>query len=259
MPYYRRRGTRSTYRKRPYRRTYRRKTTTKRYVRKVVQRNLEMKKKMYLPNAVGQAPFSNGLQSVDLTQWISYGSGTHLTALVSGITNGTSDSTRIGDKIRLRGVHIDFNVYLQAGSTTYPVFSNTRVILFSPKKSLWQGGTQVSTVAGFCSKFFVNYSADSNMWCAPINTELYRVYYDKRKFFKFTPTISQAQGVSYSSPSIRRFRKFIKFNRPITWGKDAYVCDRDVFLMIISDDAEGATSGGTYVQNGIVSVYYNDG
>lgn len=237
--------------------TRKRRTTVRKLYKMVRRQRPEMKRVRFAHTALGQNPFSPSLSQVNFASPVSYDNGTKIAALCSSIPQGVGDSNRVGSKITLRGVHIDLIGQIKDGLTSFNTYQQLRLLLISPKRHgpLLGGAPDAQT---FSQRLFTNVSGELQ-WAAPVDTDNFRVLYDKRVYLTWKPTVSAAQNLSYSAPSVRRFRKFVRFNKTIQWPiGSSILAQNDVYLVAISDDGESANTGSPGFVAGFVNIYYTD-
>lgn len=230
MRYGRRRRS-SGRRPRPYRKTYRKKTIA-RVAKSVFNRYVETKEVRYTHSNVGSVNFST----------ISYGSGAVIAGLFGAISQGTGQSTRVGNKVTARGIRVYFP--LSAADTT----NNLRFIVVSAK-----GGTpiQPSLTASFVSLVLSQASSGTTQWSAPVDTNRFRVHYDKTFFLTFDPVDGSGTSVK---PRIKFMKFFIKCHRTIFWDDGGNI-NNDYYMIGISDSGTIPNPGAI---GGFVNVYYKD-
>lgn len=236
MPYRKRR----TYRKK---RMYRRKGKSgyiKKIVAKAINKNVEMKMRIYQYNSVGVGITGSGVGDFSS---ISYGSASIAAGLCAGIANGTGEGQRIGNSIKLKGFQI--NWALQPGDNTNYV----RILLLAPKKQV-----DLSSVANFTQQALSNQGSSGTQWLQPVDTDVHKVLMDKRIWFQFRPV----DGSTATSVAQARFvKKFIKFNKKIVWQLSAPTVPlREIYLLALSDSAAVANPGAVA---GFVKIWYQDG
>lgn len=217
-------------------------------IRKVAQEvfnnSTETKEKRYDYTAVGIDPVGGGALSYAS---VSFGTGTIIAQLCRGITQGTSDSTRIGDQITLKGVYINMPVQCASGTEA----NYFRMALIRPK-----GQYTNTSVSALAQQIFMGTASSSTQWASPIDTDYFHIYWDKKVFIK--PTDITAVG----SPSNMFFTKFIKFGNKykkglkIQWDQQNAQPARDLFLVAISDSSLVSHPGAIA---GFVRLYFKDG
>lgn len=230
------------YRKRKFRRRRRRGGNVKMIksiAQKVVNRNVEMKEIIYQYNAVGISPISGS--SVSFAS-VGYDASTIITQLGRGITQGTGDNNRIGNRIKVTGVYVDF--YCSCASTTEQ--NIMRMALISPK-----GQYSPTSVSSLALQIFSNVTTGSTECMQPIDQDIFQVYWNKMKFMKPYGTFD-ANYLNYY-----RYRKFIKFpkGKTLQWNQGNSQPSNDLFLVAISDSAIVSNPG---VLSGYVKVFYRD-
>lgn len=169
---------------------------------------------------------------------VSYGSGTTMSLLCAGVAQGTGEGQRVGNSIRLIGIKIDFAV-------TNAESNNIRMFLVKPKAAVPAVG------ATLIANILSNTSSSTTQWLAPIDTDAYYVYYDKRRFLKPQPL----DGNSSSTTSqIAYFRYFQKCRSIMQWNKVGQLLN-DYILGCISDSVALPHPGAIA---GYVRLYYTD-
>lgn len=211
----------------------------KRYVKRALSRNVEMKLRQYTYSAVGLNTAGGAAVNFGAFQ---YGSGSSVAGLCAGVANGTGEGQRIGNSIILKGAYVNFA--LQPGDNT----NYMRILLVTPKKA-----ADLSSTSAFVQQLLSNTASSGTQWLAPVDTDVFKVYFDKRFWAKFSPVDG---STATSVPQARFIRKFVKFNKKIRWQLSAPVLPtNDVFLVAISDSAIGADPGAVA---GSVKIWYQD-
>lgn len=229
--------------KRQIRKRYGRRRTglIKRVVKQQLNKAIEMKQRIYQHNAVGASV--TGGAAVDFSAF-SYGNGTIVAALSAGVANGTGEGQRVGNRITLKGCLV--NLAFQPGDS----YNNFRILLVTPKKTYDKTG-----VTGFTQQLLSNQGSSATQWLQPVDTDVFKVYWDKRYTLRYVPKDGNSANVL---PQNRFLRKFIKLNKPIKWELSAPVSPTtDIFLVAISDSTVGlGTDPGTIA--GHVKIWYQD-
>lgn len=190
----------------------------------------EVKEITYQYNALPQASFAS----------VSYGSGAAMSGLGVGITQGTSDSQRVGNSVRLIGIQLDFAVQ---GAD---IFNNFRLMLVKHK-------TRTTAVgATLISQILSGASSSGTQWLQPIDTDSYYVYYDKRAFLKVVD--SGLPSPNEAVRPIRYFRKFFKTRSILQWDKSGNLIN-DYIIAAISDSVAAEHPGAIA---GFVKLFYTD-
>lgn len=234
------------YRKRSYRKKYTRKgkrAPIKRIVRRELNRAIEMKIRQYAYSSVGISPVSGSAQSFNS---VSYGSDSIVTGLCAGIANGTGEGQRIGNKITVKGCQI--NLACQSGDFT----NYFRLLLVSPRKQ-----ATFTSVAAFIQQLFSNQASSSTQWLQPVDTDVYKVYYDKRVNLRYLAT-GGTGGVTDPAAvaSVKFFKKFIKFRKPIKWELSAPATPTNDLLLVAISDSAAVTNPGMVA--GFVKLWFQD-
>lgn len=215
----------------------------KRYVRAALRKNIEMKFRQYQWDAVGREPISNGIPGFGS---VSYGGSSIFTSLDGGIDNGTGEGQRIGNRITIKGFQI--NMAVQTGDYT----NYFRMLLVSPKKQY-----DKSSAANFIQELFSNKASNSYQWLQPVDTEVYKVYWDKKVDFRYLAT-GGTGGVTDPAavPGTKFFKKFVKLNKKCQWTvANGYFSTSPLFLVAISDSGAVTNPGAVA---GFVKVWYTD-
>jgi len=216
-------------------RRFRKGSTTKRFARiakSVFNRSVETKEARYTYSSVGGINFSS----------VSYGSAAVVAGLFGAIAQGTGQAQRVGNSIYARGVRIYFPV--QAGDN----INNLRFICVSPKQG---APIQPTNAQVFIQGVLSNGSIGATQWTYPVDTNRWRVHFDRTFFLNFMPV----DGSTSTSVARTRFLKaFVKVNRKIFWD-DAGNINNDVYLIAISDSAAVPNPG---VIGGFVNTYFKD-
>lgn len=230
-------------RKRMFRKS-RKGIATKSYVRKIIRANIELKRLNMsgTGSAIGRTITNSG--AGDFTS-VSYGSTAVAAGLCASILSGTGAGARIGLKIRLKGVYV--NLAIQPGDDTNYI----RFLLVSPKP----GANKIdySSTSAFVQQCLSDYGSAASQVIAPVDTDLFKVHFDKKYYMRFVPK----DGNSGTTLASNRFlKKFIRFNRTIWWDEsNSGLPTSDVFLVATSDSA-AVGNPGTQMAN--VDVFYTD-
>lgn len=214
--------------------------TMARVAQKVVNKNIEQKEKKYDFTSVGIDPVSGS--SVSLGS-VSYGGSSIISGLCRGITTGTGEGSRVGHEITLRGVYIWLAVQCASGTET----NNFRLSVIRPK-----GQISTSSVAALAQQIFSNAGSTATQWLNPIDTDIFKIYYDKAVFIK----PSDISGVGNASQ--RFYKTFIKFGKKgltMKWNEADSQPFRDLYVVAISDSAALAHPGAIA---GFIRLYYKD-
>lgn len=205
---------------------------------KVVNKKIELKDKRYTYDAVGIEPIGGSASNFSS---ISYGGSAITAALCRGVTNGTNDGERIGHSIMLKGVYINFAVQ------NADQYNNIRFIVMRP-----DGREPQTSVTSWVQSIFSGATSSGTQWLQPVDTDYYKVYYDKTLALR-----SQDLDGSSSVVQTRMIKKFIKFPRGIKmeWDEQNSRPNRDVYIVAISDSVAVAHPG---VVAGFVRIYYTD-
>lgn len=233
----------SSHRKRVKRRRKTPKKITVRAVRKIAQkvvnRQIEVKEKIYQSISIGIGPVSGAGVSFAST---SYDSSASVAQLCRGITNGTGEGERIGHKIKLLGVYI--RATMSCASTTEP--SNYRLMLVRPK-----GTYSTTSLSSFMLQLTSNVTTGSTQYIQPIDTDIWQVIWDKTWFMKPFSTFDANYLQNYN------IKKFFKFGRGLDmqWSEANSQPMKDLFLVAVSDSLLAPNPGWLAGQ---VKLYYTD-
>lgn len=225
--YVRRRGRRSNYR------------TMSRIAQRVVNKNIEMKEIIYPYTAVGIDPITGTAPSFTS---VGYNSSSVIAQLCRGILQGTADNQRIGNKITLKGVYLNF--MCTCASATEP--NVLRFMIVRPK-----GQYSNTSTSALAFQILSSQTTGSTECLQPIDTDAFTVYADITKFMKPFATYD-ANYLQYY-----KIKKFIKFPKGLSmqWSQANSQPDRDLFLMAISDSGILPNAGAVL---GFVKLYYKD-
>lgn len=206
-------------------------TSVKRLTRMVKSMRPEVKEKVYQYTDVNGTSYNN----------ISYGSSTPNSLLCGGISQGVADGQRIGDKIKLIGIKVHF-AFTHANADLY---NNIRWLLIRPK-------TDRNSVGGTLTQnIFSGAASGGTQWCSPVDTDRYRVLYDKSYNLYNRP--NDGSTTTTIQPT-RFFKKFFKVRANMQWDAEGNLT-RDYILLAISDSAASPHPG---VVAGHVKLYYVD-
>lgn len=204
----------------------------RRIARSAVFRSMETKEARYSYSNVGSSNFSS----------ISYGAAAVVAGCFGAIAQGVGQANRIGNAIWARGVRIYFPV--QPGDN----INNLRFICVSAKSGT---PTQPSSTALFVQNLLSNGGSASTQWTFPVDTNRFRVHFDKTFYLKFNAVDG---STATSVPTTRFLKKFVKFNRKLFWD-DAGIINNDLYLVAISDSSAVPHPG---VIGGFVNCYFKD-
>lgn len=219
-----------------------RKKTKKRYGRKRVRSiakisrmvksmRPEVKEKTYSYDNINGTNFNS----------ISYGAGTTMGLLASGITQGTGDGQRVGNRIKVIGIKL----YLAFQNASADNYNNLRFILLRPKTD------KLSVGATLIQNIMSGTASGGTQWAAPIDTDRYKAYVDKMYNLYNRP----ADGSTTTTIQPTRFlKKFVKVRANMQWDEEGNLT-KDFILVGISDSAAIAHPGCVA---GHVKVYYTD-
>lgn len=195
----------------------------------------EVKEKVYQFNSIGPA-------SVSLAS-VGFGSSAIAPVLCNGITQGTGDSNRIGNNIRLIGIKFQFAV--QPGDNT----NYFRLLILRPKNEIYNFPTGGSTLV---QNILSGTASSATQWLAPVDTDRYQVFYDKRAYLDYGAVDG---STSTTVPKrIKFFERFIKLNTSVQWDFEGNIM-RDFLLLAISDSTIAPNPG---VVAGYLKLYYTD-
>lgn len=168
-------------------------------------------------------PTSMGINSVG------YGSSAQaLQVCRTFITQGTNDTDRIGNELYLKSLVFRFTA--EPGDT----YNNLRLLFVMSKGDV----PASATVAQLIADIFGGATSSATQWDSLINTEKYRVLYDKSVFLEKFPTDGNSSSVH---PRAKYLTGKIKINQKIRWmydGESTLVLPfRDIICVAISDSA----------------------
>lgn len=204
----------------------------RRIARSVVMRSVETKEARYSYSSVGGSNYSS----------VSYGAAAIVAGCFGAISQGTGQANRIGNAIFARGIRIYFPV--QPGDN----INNLRFVCVSAKSGT---PTQPASTALFVQNLFSNGGSSATQWTYPIDTNRWKVHFDKTFFLKF---MAVDGSTSTSVPQTRFLKKFVKVNRKIFWD-DGNNINNDVYLVAISDSSAVPHPGAI---GGFVNCYFKD-
>lgn len=241
MPGFRSRGRNMRYRRRRGGKGKYIAKIAKSVAQKVINSNLEWKQQIYPYNAVGTALVVGGTSTFAS---ITYGSGTQISGLGAGIAQGTTGNTRIGTEIMLKSVQVSFMVQ------NIDDYNNLRFALIRPK-----GRFTTSSVAALAQAIFSTFSSASDQWGAPIDTDAYKIYWDR----KFTCSTYAANGTGAAgvvqNKLVTKVLKFPGRGLKIQWDVGNNLPNRDLWL-IASSDSQVVSHPGAIA--GYVKLVYTD-
>jgi len=205
------------------------------YVKKAVAQKAEIKERIYPFSSVGSGGGNFGS--------IGYGASAVTGALCAGIVQGTEAGQRVGRTIQLKGVRYFFPS--QPGDTN----NYMRLILVQPK-----GTVDLSSVAGFVSQLLSQTGSGATQWGAPIDTDLYTVFFDKSYHLQ---SMATGEAVNTWAPTSAMISGYIKVNRRIEYQAPSGSTSplKDLWLVGISDSAAIPHPGAIA---GYIKLYYTD-
>lgn len=174
---------------------------------------------------------------------VSYGSGTIVSALCTGLGTGTGMGTRVGNRICVHKVKGKYA--FQAGDNV----NNLRVVFFSFKKPV-----TYTSVANLVSSVFCGNASASTQYTSPIDERLVTVYHDSMHSLWYAPVDgSTATSVSHYKNLDVEFKP----NRIIEWDawSSTSALPNDIYLLMISDSGVVANPGCTA---GYTQFWYTD-
>ena len=148
--------------------------------------------------------------------------------MFGGIGQGVSDDTRIGDQLTAKGVRLALT--FQCTDT----FNDFRILMVTARK---QGiRYQPSSVASFVQNLLSGAVSAGTQWVAAVDTERFKVYYDKILHLKR----SAIDGSSSTTiPESQSVIKTVKLNKKIKFDEEGQITN-DLYLIMLSDS--GAVS-----------------
>lgn len=173
---------------------------------------------------------------------VGYGSSSTVIGLYGAIASGTTDNTRVGDRITATLVNIKL-AFLPADTS-----NQLRFIMCTARKGIRY---QPSDVANFVQNVLSGRPSGSDQWLSPVDTSRYKVYYDKVLNLRKVPF----DGASASSVSETHYVKIRKsINKKFTWDEEQQITN-DVYLIVLSDSSVVAHPGCIA---GYMLAYYKD-
>lgn len=171
---------------------------------------------------------------------VSYGTSSFVSRPLDGITQGVGDAQRIGTKITLRGMY--FRFALQSKTA----YANFRLMVVTPKGDK----IEESTTSAFIQQLLSNTASSATQYLAPVDTDLYKVHYDKYMLLR-----EEYNGTT-AYPMTRFATRFLKFNKPITYVPGSTSALNQIFFVAISDNATSLSYPGAVA--GFLRLYYQD-
>lgn len=222
-------------RRRSSRRFRRVRRPLRRMVRRMINRNIETKWHEYPFGSVGDQSFNS----------IGYGNSSVVGILSRGIIEGTNYQERIGRKIIVKALRI-WLAFQPGDSHNY-----LRLLVVRPK-----GQVNLTNNANFVAQVLTDSAGGSTQWLEPVDTEKFKVYFDKTMYLRFQPLNGSTTD---TTPTTKIVRKTIKLSVPLVWGAQLASAEddpyRNLYIVGVSDSAAiphpGAIAGN-------VRVYYKD-
>ncbi len=223
--------TKSTKRKR----TTKKKTgSLKMMVKREISKQIETKERIF--------------QAYTYLNSFSWGSGAQVIGCFGDMARGTEDGQRVGDLVFCKSIYLRMAIEVETGNLSAN-YNNCRIVVVTPKS---YSGTryQPNDTQNFVRSVFYNQN-DVRQYCAPIDTDRWKVLYDKTKFLQKLPVDGVTSAIA---PQTWYVNKFIKVNAPIRYDTAQNVTN-DIYIIAVSD-SNGAPNAGAVA--GFVKCYYKD-
>lgn len=176
---------------------------------------------------------------------IGYGSASSVLYMANQIASGSADGQRVGNKILIQNIRFQFAI--MPGDTT----NWFRLIFVIPKTGVDYNAT-VTNVA----ENVLGLASSATQWMGLIDTDRYRVLYDKMIFLEYVPDAGSSAAVHGQGKILKGN---IKLNKEIEYAYSsasaATYATNDVLMLAISDS--GAVSHPGAVA-GNLRIYYKD-
>lgn len=205
-----------------------------RIARKALQGGAEVKETSYIYNSVGGAIGAIAAQSLAS---ISYGAGAVAACLCQGIGAGTTYNARVGNEISLKNIEI--SLALTAGDQ----YNFLRFLVVRPKGQF--ANANPSIIAFVQSLFSGNGSSTFQFGC-PVDNHNFEVWADD--LIPMQQRVGAASSGSSSDTFVPYvYNKKVSVNRKVKFQESLSICDRDFWLVAISDSTAvphpGAVAG----------------
>lgn len=176
---------------------------------------------------------------------IGYGSSSINNYLVQNIAQGYDDGQRIGNKIHLQNIRFQFA--FTAGDTV----NHLRLLMLMPKTGL-DYNANVQNLA----QNVTTIASSGQQWLGLVDTDRYRVLYDKKLFLEYVPDTGSTSAVH----AVTKFVSAnIKINKDIEWAYSAAAAavqpTTEVIFLCISDSSTVSHPGAIA---GNLRLYYKD-
>jgi len=237
--------------KKSYRRRYRRNGTSekkiKRIAQKVINHNLELKEKIWSFGAVG---YNNPTTTTESFTGIGYGTLSKICRFGAALAQGYADGEYTGNEFRIKGIHVRFSI----GDPLLSTYATPaiRFIMFRPisQSPNW------NTNGDFIKQLLSNTNSGGTQYLGPVDTDFFKVYWDKTMFIPIHYNPVSAGSVSYTPKILNKFLKFPGKGFKVQWDQTGFDTSQDVYLAAIS-----SIGANPYVNviAGQVKMYYTDG
>lgn len=236
-------------------RKYKRRRTRKSSIKKmraiaqsVVNRNIEMKDREFLFTSVGYNDVTTIAESFTN---IGYGNNSKICRLAAGLGQGIGGSDYVGIKFNIKGVHLHFAI----GDPLLSTFASPaiRFIIFRPKGHSMP--TAWSSNASFIQQLLSNTPSSGSQYLANIDTDAFKVYWQKTVYIPIHYNPASAGSVSYTPKIVNKFLKFPGSGLNVAWDEATSGLTNDVYIAAISSIG---VAPFVNVIAGTVKLYYTD-
>lgn len=202
----------------------------KQYVDKVISRKIETK--MTDVENVGRIVYANI-------------SATDVYSLIPQLSQGTSEATRIGNKVNCVGLNLRMNLYcLNISNTTPPTYFD--IYIFKMKNKQVSGGVPTSTDMaqfledGSSSKQYVGTSLDGMRY---LNNDMFTICYRRRVLLynPYSTGISSTASINPSKMFNINLTKYVKNSWLFNDGASSLVENDNLYLAIGATLTNGTT------------------
>lgn len=202
----------------------------KREVNRQIMNKAEEKEKTYYYDSINGVNFNS----------VGFGPSSAVAGMISGISKGTGDGNRIGEQLLLKSIRFQFTV--APGDNT----NLLRFMVVRPKRQAI--GASVGTIV---QSLMSNYTSSAQQCAAPIDTNVWHVYYDKLMPLRYAPVDG---ATSTQIPLQKVIKAHFKSNLKMNFDQSGAVSG-EVYAIAISDSSSVSHPGFI---NGYIRLRYYD-
>lgn len=213
-----------------------------RIARRAIKSQVEVKNTSYLFNSIGGALGAIGSGTMGS---VSFGTGAMVGALCQGIATGATYNAKVGNDIHLKNIEMSFAL------TSADVYNFMRILLVRPKGQFVNANP---TVTLFTQSLFSGNAASTSQFDCPTDDENFEIWSDD--LIPLQTRVGAASSGSSSevlTPYV--YNKTVQINRRVRYQESLGICDRDFFLVAVSDSSVVAHPGAV---SGYVKLRWTD-